>query len=337
MHSELPKADVFTDQIFDIANKEDFEKAAIRQFHFQYEKSPVYRSFCEQMRIDKDQIRKSHQIPFLPISFFKTHKVQTTQFIPECIFESSGTTGSTSSRHLIKDIAVYEKSFFTHFHSFYGSPKNYCILALLPSYQQKGNSSLVYMVKRLMEVSGHETNHFYLNNVEALYDALLKNEKNAQKTLLIGVTYALLDFADAFPFPLQHTIVMETGGMKGRKKEQVRSEVHQQLLEKFRLQQIHSEYGMTELLSQAYSTGSGLFRSPPWMQVFIREEDDPRVVIHNPETPKSGALNIIDLANVYSCSFIATEDVGKLYPDGRFEVLGRIDNSDIRGCSLLAV
>ncbi|HRN56738.1 MAG TPA: acyl transferase, partial [Agriterribacter sp.] len=277
------------------------------------------------------------QIPFLPVSFFKTHRVQSTLFEPQMIFESSGTTQTINSKHYIKDITLYTESFLKGFVQFYGDPRNWCIIGLLPSYLERQHSSLVMMVDELIRQSEHESSGFYLNEYSRLADTIQQLEQQQQKTLLIGVTFALLDFAEAHPIPLQHTVVMETGGMKGRKAEMTRQEVHGLLKAAFRLPYIHSEYGMTELLSQSYSRGDGIFRSPPWMKILLRNEDDPLEILNVAGKGTSGVVNIIDLANIYSCSFIATDDAGKLYPDGSFEILGRIDNSDIRGCSLMAV
>lgn len=274
------------------------------------------------------------QIPFLPISFFKTHTVATTLFNAELVFESSGTTQTTSSKHYLKTAAVYKESFSKAFRLFYGDPSRYCILALLPSYLEKGNSSLVYMVEGLIQQSNHSAGGFYLHDHEALVKKMDELEQQQQQpVILFGVTYALLDFAEAFPRHLKNTTIIETGGMKGRKKEMTRDEVHSILKKQFQLPHIHSEYSMTELLSQAYAKEHGRFYCPPWMKVLIRTEDDPLEVVRNGR----GVINVIDLANVYSCSFIATDDAGVLHNDESFEVLGRIDNSDIRGCSLLAL
>lgn len=257
----------------------------------------------------------------------------STSFEPEAVFESSGTTQTLQSRHYVKSLALYEDAFFNGFELQFGNPQNYCILGLLPSYLERSNSSLVYMVKRLMDKSAHPANGFYLHNFETLANTLKELEQKQQPTLLFGVTFALLDFAEQFQIPLRSTIILETGGMKGRREELTREEVHLQLKKSFGLQAIHSEYGMTELLSQAYSTGEGIFRCPPWMKVLVRDEDDP---LHVSKKGK-GAINIIDLANIYSSCFIATDDVGEVFEDGSFRILGRMDNSDIRGCSLLAL
>ena len=317
---------------------QNFEETALAVFNFQYLQNPVYNQFCKALHIEPAKINTLNKIPFLPIAFFKTHVVTTTQFEAAALFESSGTTQTINSKHLIKDIALYEQSFSAAFRLFYGNPKDWCIIALLPSYLERKNSSLVMMADKLIEESGHEQGGFYLNELEKLHGTLLQLEKQQQKTLLIGVTFALLDFAEKYPTPLQHTTIMETGGMKGRREELTRPEVHEILCTNFKVDKIHSEYGMTELLSQAYSKGDGIFNCPPWMKIVLREEDDPlSVQLSNNSKTISGAINVIDLANLYSCSFIATDDAGKLHKDESFEVLGRLDNSDIRGCSLLAL
>jgi hypothetical protein len=272
-------------------------------------------------------------IPALPVSFFKTHNVATTVFSPELVFESSGTTQAVTSRHPVKDAAIYRESFIRCFERFYGDIKDWCILGLLPSYLERQHSSLVMMVDNMIKLSAHSQSGFYLDEHEKLADTLRELETKQQKTLLIGVTFGLLDFAAGFPMPLKHTVVMETGGMKGRRKELTRLEVHRLLSEAFGISGVHSEYGMTELLSQAYSQDGGRFHCPPWMKLMVRDEYDPMIV--NPAG--TGILQVIDLANIYSCSFIATEDVGRVYEDGSFEVLGRLDNSDIRGCSMMVL
>jgi phenylacetate-coenzyme A ligase PaaK-like adenylate-forming protein len=310
-----------------------FTECCLDVFHFQYENNPVYRNWCELIGKKATEVREISSIPFLPISFFKTHQVQTGNFNPQLVFESSGTTQSVASKHFVKDTPVYEQSFLQGFRNFYREPSEYCILALLPSYLERGNSSLLYMVDKLIELSGHPQSGFYLYEHEQLHQTIQQLESSQQKVLLFGVTYALLDFAEAFPFPLEHTTIIETGGMKGRKKELTRTEVHSILQQQFQTANIHSEYGMTELLSQAYSKSDGIFKCPNWMKILVREEDDPLTVKNNGR----GVINVIDLANIYSCSFIATDDAGSLCNDGSFEVLGRVDNSDIRGCSLLAL
>lgn len=317
----------------EINNETEFLKAAHTTFNFQYHQNIIYQQWCNAVVFNDSKALPTalSTIPFLPINFFKTHQVSTTQFNAVHTFESSGTTKTINSKHYVKDINAYIQSFSKIFEIFYGDISNYCILGLLPSYLERNNSSLVMMVQYLIEKSKHKKSGFYLNNFNALNDTLLLLENTKQKTLLIGVTFALLDFAASHPIHLQHTTVIETGGMKGRRKELTRNEVHDILKQAFNKPTIHSEYGMTELFSQAYSFKDGRFYCPPWMKVLVRDEDDP---LHIHLTGK-GCLNIIDLANQYSCSFIATDDVGIVYEDGSFEVLGRVDNSDIRGCSLM--
>jgi hypothetical protein len=275
----------------------------------------------------------------LPISFFKTHKVVTTAFEPEIIFESSGTTGINASMHYLKSMKLYKKSFLKGFNLFYGDISKWCILGLLPGYLERQNSSLIVMVDELIKKSNNDNSGFYLNDHEKLYQALVHNEITRQPTLLIGVTYALLDFAEKYSMKLQNTVIMETGGMKGKREEITREEVHEILKNKFDLPAVHSEYGMTELLSQAYSKGGGIFQNPPWMKVLTREYNDPFAINSFSKNQKScnGLINIIDLANLYSCCFISTDDVGRVYKNNSFEVLGRRDVSDLRGCSLLTI
>lgn len=311
-----------------------FADLALQTFRFQYQNNPVYRQYTDTIHTDIAAIKLVEEIPFLPISFFKTHSVCSGKFEPQAIFESSGTTQITTSRHEVRDISLYKKSFLSAFELFYGPVTDYCILALLPAYLERTNSSLVYMAEELITQSRHTQSGFYLYNFQELSKVITGLESKKQKTLLLGVTFALLNFAEQFPQPLTHTIIMETGGMKGRREEMIREEVHTILTKAFGIDKIHSEYGMTELLSQAYSKGKGIFQCPPWMKILLREEDDPFAV--NTKTGR-GIINVIDLANIYSCSFIATDDAGRLYADGSFEVLGRMDNSDIRGCSLLAL
>jgi hypothetical protein len=313
-----------------------FEERALAVFYFQYENNSLYHDYCN---LFKKGLRPAliTEIPFLPISFFKTHNVKTTVFDPEITFESSGTTGMKPSRHLVRSASIYEESFMRAFNSAYGDPGSYCILGLLPSYLERKNSSLVYMVQKLMEKSGHSLNGFFLDNQQELKDRLVKLEATNQKTILFGVSYALVDFAGNLPLSLSHTTIIETGGMKGRKKEILRSELHEELKKAFETDQVHSEYGMTELLSQAYAKKDGIYHCPSTMKVLVREEDDPGLIIAKTSLPKQGGINVIDLANIYSCSFIETEDLGKLYPDGSFEVAGRLDHSDIRGCSLMVI
>lgn len=310
-----------------------FEAQAAAIFEFQYAQSNVYRAFCDAVRRKNSPVREIADIPFLPIGFFKTHRVICQGAEPKFYFESSGTAQTIQSKHFITRPDLYEKSFLEGFRLQYGNPREWCFLGLLPSYLERKHSSLVYMVHELMKHSSHAANGFYLYDTEALYQQLMQLEAAGQKTMLFGVTYALLDFAETHQLECKHTVIMETGGMKGRRKEMIREEVHEQLKHAFSTTAVHSEYGMTELLSQAYSKGDGIFQCPPWMRVLVREEDEPLSL----KKAGRGALNIIDLANMYSCSFIATDDAGEVFEDGSFKVLGRLDNSDIRGCSLLAL
>lgn len=312
---------------------DDFVGSCLRTYRFQYEQNGLYRSWCDRLGRTPTEVRYLEDIPALPVSFFKTDRVMTTEFEPEVFFRSSGTTGTTGSFHYVRELALYQSSYSKCFRLMYGDPADWCILGLLPSYLERGDSSLVNMVQGLMQQSGHELGGFFLQNEEELANRLGRLEAAGQKTLLLGVTYALLDFAERFPMDLRHTVVMETGGMKGRREELTREEVHSRLKKSFGLSGVHSEYGMTELLSQAYSKGGGRFVCPPWMRVLVRDERDPLVVC----TEGEGVLQVVDLANQYSCSFIATEDVGCVYGDGSFEVWGRLDQADLRGCSLLSV
>ena len=325
------------DKIFNI-NEQDREKTVLEVFRFQYQHTAVYRDYVNALGIRPADVDRISRIPFLPIRFFKSHEIKAGDFEPELLFESSGTTSAASSRHLVKSAALYEESFTRGFERSYGPAENWCIIGLLPSYLERQHSSLVYMVNELIRQSNHPDSGFYLYEYERLSAVLHRLEESGRQTLLIGVTFGLLDFAEMTGLPaLKHTVIMETGGMKGRRREMVREEVHDILSSAFHVPAIHSEYGMTELLSQAYSQGKGIFECPPWMEIRLRDEADPLSVSAPLDTPFTGAVNIIDLANIYSCSFIATDDAARLYPDGSFEILGRLDNSDIRGCSLLAV
>lgn len=322
------------------ATKQNFESLSLKVFAWQYEQVGIYKHYCDIIGKTPDSVNRIEQIPFLPISFFKTNNIIAGNAAPQAIFESSGTTGNNTSRHCIKDLKIYEDSFLKSFNFFYGEPKNWSILALLPSYLERNNSSLVYMANKLIMASGNDRSGFYLDDFEALQQKLQANEQSGTNTLLLGVTFALLDFAEKFPMKLRHTSIMETGGMKGRRKELLRQEVHEILSQAFGLENIHSEYGMTELLSQAYSKAKGIFYTMPWMKVLVRDEDDPASITISEnisQSYKTGAANIIDLANVFSCSFIATDDIARLYKDGSFEILGRLDYSDIRGCSQLSL
>ena len=322
------------------ASADNFNDLALELFHYQYQNNKVYRTYCEALKVNADSVNSIQKIPFLPISFFKTHIIKTTEFETDTVFESSGTSQTVSSKHFVKTPAIYTESFSTCFEKFYGLPKNKCILGLLPSYLERKNSSLVIMVAELIKASNNDLSGFYLYDHEKLHSTIVYNEILKLPTLLIGVTYALLDFAEKYPMQLRHTIVMETGGMKGRREEQTRQQVHALLQHQLGISLVHSEYGMTELLSQAYSKGDGLFHCPGWMKVFLRDEDDPfQIKTAAGATKKSltGIINIIDLANIYSCSFIATDDIGRLHANESFEVLGRTDSSDMRGCSLLVM
>lgn len=318
--------------IFSLASPDEFGEKALETFRYQCQANPVYREFTRLLRIDPSQVNRIEAIPFLPIGFFKTHRIINENQREEITFTSSGTTGSTTSRHPVADLEIYRESFRKGFENFYGPVSGYRILALLPGYLEREGSSLVLMVDELIKLSGHPESGFFLHDQERLYNTLLELEERQLPTLLIGVSHALLDFAEKYRLHLKHTIIMETGGMKGKRKELVREELHGILKDCLGVSAIHSEYGMTELLSQAYSRGQGRFHCPPWMQVVTRELNDPFAMV---PTGRTGGINIIDLANIHSCSFIATDDLGKVHSDGSFEVLGRFDNSDIRGCNLL--
>ncbi|SHL69218.1 Acyl-protein synthetase, LuxE [Chitinophaga jiangningensis] len=322
---------VSTDQIFSLT-PEGLEATALELFHFQYRTNAIYRAYTDAIHVRPEQVNSILNIPYLPIQFFKTHRVVCGDFEPELIFESSGTTQTINSKHLVKYSNVYTESFMTAFEMFYGPVEDYVIVGLLPSYLERQHSSLVRMVQEMIERSGKPESGFYLYEHDKLYQALQSLHARQQKVLLIGVTFGLLDFAEKYELQLDHTIVMETGGMKGRREEWTRQEVHQYLKERLGVNVIHAEYGMTELLSQAYSKGNGLFMTPPWMKILLRDENDPFDLRAG---KGAGVINVIDLANIYSCAFIATEDIGKIHDDGQFEVLGRLDNSALRGCSLM--
>jgi hypothetical protein len=311
----------------------DFTPRALNIFQLQYAHNPLYRDFADALGVRPGLVARLEDIPFLPVGFFKTHEVRTGSWVQEIVFRSSGTTGMITSRHLVRDLGLYRKSLLTGFEQFYGPTGDWCIIGLLPAYLERSDSSLVYMVNELISSGSHPDSGFYLYEYEALYGLLQRLEAAGQKTLLIGVTFALLDLAERYSLALKHTVVVETGGMKGRREEITREELHAVLRERLGVAVVHAEYGMTELLSQAWSSGEGQFRCPEWMKVLIRNEDDPLEV----RTRGEGLINVIDLANVWSCAFIATEDVGVLGPDGGFTVAGRLDHSDIRGCSLLVV
>ena len=319
------------DDIFKISDSMCFKDLALKIYDFQYKNNRVYKEFCNLIYKNPAKINELNEIPFLPISFFKTKKILSTNNY-EKVFYSSGTSKKIRSKHYISRIELYEKSFLTNFIHNYGKPEEYNIIGLLPNYLENSNSSLIYMVEKLIKFSKSNNSGFYMRDFDKLSEKLIKLEKKKEKTILIGVSYALLDLISYKKFKLKNTIVMETGGMKGQRKEMVKSELHEKLKIGFGVSKIHSEYGMTELLSQAYSKGEGIFESPPWMKVIIRDINDAQNLNFN---KTSGAINIIDLANINSCSFIATDDMGRYIDNSKFEVVGRIDNSDIRGCNLL--
>ncbi len=320
--------------IFSISSQKQFEKIALKTFRFQYENNSVYREFCDFLKTDVQRVKSLEQIPFLPIQFFKSHMVVSNKNAIKQTFTSSGTTGTATSKHFVTDISLYEESYRKGFSQFYGNIEDYVVLALLPSYLERDGSSLIYMAEDLIKMTNNTESGFYLHNLEELIEKLTRLEHTGQNVILIGVTYALLDLIEKTPFQLRNTIIMETGGMKGKRKEMIREELHEQLCKGFGVTAIHSEYGMTELLSQSYSLGNGVFECPSWMQILIRDTED--ALTYVPEG-KTGGINVIDLANINSCSFIATQDLGKKNPNNSFEVLGRFDNSDIRGCNLMVI
>ena len=322
------------EEIFQINSKKEFEKITLKVFRYQYDHNLVYQQFCNLLHKDKSNVKTLTEIPFLPIQFFKSHRVLSSTSSVQQTFTSSGTTGMITSQHLVTDTSWYEESYQKAFAQFYGDIEGYVVLALLPSYLERQGSSLIYMVSDLIERSNHIESGFYLHNYEALAAKLIELDSSGQNVILIGVTYALLDIIEVQKFELKNTIIMETGGMKGKRKEMIREELHQLLCQGFGVSNIHSEYGMTELLSQAYSLGNGVFECPNWMHILIRDTEDALAYV---ETSKTGGINVIDLANYNSCSFIATQDLGKKYPNNSFEVLGRFDHSDIRGCNLMVI
>jgi phenylacetate-coenzyme A ligase PaaK-like adenylate-forming protein len=327
MKSDLQK------RVFNIHNENDFLETVLKVFNYQYDNNEVYQAFIKALGKSSDSIKTIETIPFLPIEFFRNHKVVTGDFPPQKIFESSGTTGVIPGKHYVLDLSLYEESFLKTFNLFYGNPTEYIFLALLPSYTEREGSSLVYMADKLIKLSLNSNSGFYKANDANLIEKIKKLKGNNQKVLLLGVSFALLDLAEKLNSDFSGVIVMETGGMKGRRKELIRSELHAVLKEKFNVPAIHSEYGMTELMSQAYSKGDGIFYSPPWMKVLLRDPQDPLSIYTGKE--RTGGINIIDLANINSCSFISTGDLGRIHEDGGFEVLGRFDNSDVRGCNLM--
>ena len=319
---------------FNIHTSEEFSEAALQVFKHQFKNNKVYRSFCDLINVHPSDVQKVAQIPFLPIQFFKSKKVVSTTHEAQEVFTSSGTTGSITSKHFVTDIDIYKESYWKGFHHFYGNIESYTVLALLPNYLERKGSSLVYMVEDFIAKSKNPESGFYLHNLEELANKLVKLDRNGQKVLLIGVSFALLDLIEVQQFDLKNTVIMETGGMKGRRKELVRAELHSILQNGFGVDKIHSEYGMTELLSQAYSKGNGVFATPPWMQILTRDPEDALTI---QSVGKNGGINVIDLANFNSCSFIATQDLGRVFPDGTFEIIGRFDHSDIRGCNLMVL
>jgi phenylacetate-coenzyme A ligase PaaK-like adenylate-forming protein len=322
----------FKDRVFDAHTAEEFNALTLELFNLQARGNIVYKAWLDLIHCNPNSVSHWSEIPCMPVDFFKSHRVMTGAFHPELAFETSGTTGAQSGWHYIKDAEIYEQSFIKGFEYFWGDPGDYCFLALLPGYLERKESSLVYMVEKLMQKGKHPLNGYFLYNHTELFERLAVAEKNGQKTMLIGVTFALLDFAENFPIPLQHTIIVETGGMKGRRREMIREEVHHELTNAFQTKKIASEYGMTELLSQAWSLGDGKFSTPPWMRVLLRDPQDPLSTAEK----NDGAIHIIDLANIDSCAFLATQDIGKRYPStNTFEVLGRFDFSDLRGCNLM--
>jgi len=319
------------DKIFSVSNN-NFEPLALEIFYYQSSQNPVYKDYLHFLNINPKDLQKVDQIPFLPIELFKNHKIITGNGNPEVIFESSGTTGTIPSRHYVTDAAIYDQSLLHGFKHFFGDPEQYTFLALLPSYLERKTSSLTYMMQKLMNMSHNEDNGFYLYEHDILADKMERLIKQNKKIFFIGVSFALLDFADKHHPDLSNAIIMETGGMKGRRKELIRDELHGILKSSFNTPHIMSEYGMTELLSQAYARHDGLFEAPPWMRLMIRDANDPFAWLPSGQT---GGLNIIDLSNINSCSFVATQDLARQTADGRFEIMGRFDNSDLRGCSLM--
>jgi len=323
---------MLSNKIFHVASPDEFKRIALEVFTYQYRHNPLYKKFVNYLKVDPNLVQQLDQIPFLPIQFFKSHRVISGSAEPQISFSSSGTGGATST-HYVTNLQLYVKSFREGFKYVYGNVENYTVLALLPAYLERKGSSLVYMVNDLITQSKRSASGFYLNDLDALAAVLRQLDARGEKVLLIGVSFALLDLIERYQFKLDHTIVMETGGMKGRRKEITREELHQRLQQGFGIKSIHSEYGMTELLSQGYSKGLGLFTCPPWMKVLIRDPEDPLQLLPHQHT---GGVNIIDLANINSCAFIATQDLGKQHENNQFEILGRFDHADIRGCNLLA-
>lgn len=317
---------------FNITSPSEFTRLALEIFRYQAAGNPVYGKYLGLLGCDPGSVTEVNQIPFLPVEFFKSHRIVAGPGREARVFESSGTTGSQTSRHYILEEEIYCRSLEEGFRLLVGDPSGFCFLALLPSYLERQNSSLVFMMDRLIRLSGRPESGFYLDNLAGLVQTLQTLEQSGRKTMLVGVSFALLDLAEKHPMKLSHTLIAETGGMKGRREELTREELHEILINAFGVESVWSEYGMTELLSQAWSAGNGLYRTPPWMKVLIRDPYDP---FHRMADGKTGGIDIIDLANRNSCSFIQTQDLGRRHPDGAFEVLGRFDNSELRGCNLL--
>ncbi len=322
------------EEIFNITSQEEFTRLALQVFKLQFENNKVYRSYCDLLYRHPSDIKCIEDIPFLPIEFFKSKRILTSGKPVQETFSSSGTTGVVTSKHHVTNLAVYEKSYLKGFSHFYGDIEEYIVLALLPSYLERKGSSLIYMVNDLINKSNNIESGFYLDNLKEIAEKLKRFDEAGKKVLLIGVSFALLDLIEQYRFSLKHTVVMETGGMKGRRKEMIRAELHELLANGFGVDVIHSEYGMTELLSQAYSKEKGVFKCPPWMKVLTRDTEDPLTI---QKQGKTGGVNVIDLANINSCAFIATQDLGKTLNERSFEILGRFDNSDVRGCNLMVL
>jgi hypothetical protein len=321
------------DGIFAIGSEKDFNETALAVFRHQYAKNSVYREFVDLLGIDPLKVGQPEEIPFIPISFFKTKKIVTGTKEPQAVFLSSGTTGMERSRHYVSDLGIYEESLLRCFSRFYGEPSGYMILALVPDPGINPESSLSYMVNKLMEAAHPGEKYFFLNDFSSLFKKIRESKDQEKKVMLIGLTSSLLEFSEQYKPGFPDLIVMETGGMKGKRKEIIREDLHALLCENFKVQRIHSEYGMSELLSQAYSSGGGCFSTPPWVKILIRDPHDPLSFVN---TGTTGGISIIDLANFHSCSFLATQDLGRMRYDGTFEVLGRFDNSELRGCNLMA-
>jgi phenylacetate-coenzyme A ligase PaaK-like adenylate-forming protein len=322
------------EEIFQIQNEKKFLKVSLAVFQHQYQHNPVYRKFCDLLKTNPSEVKTLTEIPFLPINFFKNHKVISSKEKEEIIFTSSGTTGALTSKHCVTNLAIYEKSFINAFQQFYDPIQDYVTLALLPAYLERKGSSLIYMANYFINHSKHPESGFYLDELNELGSLLEKLDKQGKKVLLIGVSFALLDLVEKQNFQLKNTVIMETGGMKGRRKEMIRTELHSILSNGFGIEKIHSEYGMTELLSQAYSQGDGIFNCPNQMKLLVRDTEDALSYV---EDGKTGGINVIDLANLHSCSFIATQDLGKKIEENSYEILGRFDHSDIRGCNLMVI